>query len=140
MTQQQAYQQFIETCSIEFEKVNIPWDNELREWHKWALHAMKFASPQTTQFPQERWGDLFETPQKGLNCNVFSVLSNNIQTRTQDEMELDEQTYITVLQMNAKAVQKWHKISDPISKSVNDRLRIMNAVDNKVSRGLKIIN
>jgi hypothetical protein len=99
-------------------KVQLSWNNDLKEWHPIALKALNFASASALQVPQSKYRSLLETDTHGVNANIVAVLANNVETRTPQEMGYTPQEWANVLELNQKVADHWEALCAPIREQV----------------------
>lgn len=127
------YQQRFEQ---ELDKITISWNQTLKEWYPWAIHALKFASIPKLNIHPLKFPELSKKDDKnGLPMNVVSRLCNNLEERTPDEMGVDIEQWADILKLNVEVGTTWNGFADPVKKRLNKEFEIMSAK----AEGMKII-
>jgi hypothetical protein len=122
----QQQQEFAAKFNERMKRVTMSWDNELREWHKIALHALNFSNVRVMQIPQHLFIDLFKEEKQGLNMNVVQVLCNNMEDRSASEMGYTAREWADILVMNQRIATRWQELSAPEQKALYKEYEIMN--------------
>lgn len=122
----QQQKEFAEKFNERMKRVTISWDNELREWHEIALHALNFSNVRVMQIPQHLFIDLFKEAPQGLNMNVVQVLCNNMEDRSAYEMGYTARQWADILVMNQRIATRWQELSAPEQKALYKEYEIMN--------------
>ena len=124
LTKQQQ-QQFAQKLNDALERVTMSWDKDLRRWHSIALSSLNFASALSLNIPQNKFIDLFNQENQGLNMNVVMALCNNIEGRTPQEMEVTPKDWAETLLLNHSIAQRWQQMVTPIQNKVAKEFEIM---------------
>lgn len=93
------------------------------EWKLAAMNALLFASPLTLGISVPE----FETLVKALDASQinllqFSILSNNLESRTANDLRMPLIQYLKSMLCAFNAQQKWKEITDPMRQQVVDEL------------------
>jgi hypothetical protein len=121
----QEQQYLAQQMNKELERMTMSWDNELREWHPYALQALSFSSAIELQVPQHRYGELLKTDDHGVNMNVVMVLCNNMEGKTPAQMGYTLEEWAVILQKNAAVAQRWVEFQKPVQRKVEKEFEIM---------------
>ena len=104
--------------NAKLDKVTLPWNNDLKEWHPIALKALRFASAAALEVPQNKYRTLTETNTHGIGANIVSVLANNLETRTPEQMGYSVEEWADVLELNQRIADHWESLCAPIRAEV----------------------
>lgn len=119
-------QQFLaQQMNKELSKMTMSWDNDLKQWHVYAIQALYHASAADLQVPQARYGEILKTDTHGVNMNVVMVLANNLENRTPAELGYSLDHWATIMELNTKISQRWMELQAPIQKKIEKEFEIM---------------
>jgi hypothetical protein len=122
----QKEKQFLaQRMNDELNRMIMSWDNDLKQWHTYAMQALCYSSAAELQVPQARYGELLKTDNHGVNMNVVMVLCNNLENRTPAELGYSVHYWAKVLQLNANVATRWQDLQAPVQKKVEKEFDIM---------------
>lgn len=118
--------EFSRLFNNEMERITMSWDNQLKEWHKYAIKALSFANCKIIQLPQQNFRDLIKTESTGLNMNVVAHLCNNLEERSAHEMGCSVEQWGDILYLNYLVSERWQELADPTRKKLLKQFQIIN--------------
>lgn len=121
----QQQQAFAERMSIELDRMTMSWDNELRDWHVVAIRALRYASLVSLNISLEDYQNLLKEDLHGISMKSVSILVNNLDARTPDEMDYRLKDWATVLMLNQNIAKAWNATIQPVQSKVIKEIEIM---------------
>lgn len=110
----QQQQMASQEINAALEKMQLSWNNELKQWHPLALKALNFASAASMNIPQPKWRELFKTDTHGLNANLVALLCNNLEARTPTQMGVEAEDWADVMDLNQEIANSWEALCAPV--------------------------
>lgn len=111
--------------SAEMDLVTIPWDEEMRTWHKKAMELLPRASVASLGVHSSQYRRLLQSSTEGLNMNIIAALANNIERRSPFELGISPEQYADLLELNNRVAARWTTFFEPIAKKVDARIELM---------------
>lgn len=107
--------------------------NPTEEWREQAQEALRFASPMSLGINAEDFEDLVKTVTSQLNCYQFALLSNNLESRSANDLEYNDlNKYAKFMKLAGSYQIKWveqtNSMRDEILKTLEPTKPIMSAV------------
>lgn len=102
----------------ELKKITLSWCEDLKEWHRIAIEALRFASCESLNISPSLYKEILKTQQHGVNAVIVSILCNNIERRTPAEMNVSVEEFINIIELNQKIAAQWEDICNPIRQKV----------------------
>lgn len=118
-------QQISQKINDQLNKVTMSWNNNLKAWYPFAMEALKYASALELRVPQEKYAELFERTDHGLNMNIVAILSNNLEARKPVEMDMTPEEWCEILKLNSEVAKDWEGLCAPIRQKAVKEFEIM---------------
>lgn len=117
-------QQFDGKFQEALKKEFFPKEDLTEVWLTSAEMALLYTSPLALGIPASDFRELYTALEKReITLLQFSILSNNLEIRTQNELGIRGEGYLMMMEQAYEMAMKWRAITDPMRKEVADAIR-----------------
>lgn len=121
--------------AIEIEQCRI---NASERWWMMVKGALKFASPLGMGCTASVMRSLFNASQGNVTMYEFALLSNNLETRSMNDLDLHFDTYFELMEEVQMLSEQWNKMANEIkaviAEDIQKEIAVLNPLPNGVVR------
>lgn len=126
MQKQAAYKErFQYEMGIEMNETYIMFDDEMREWYRYAMLCLSYSGPLDMNIQQEGYLRLREIHEDGVSVINIAYLINNIEKQNPVKLGMTQDEFNKMIEININMAKAWKIAEAPIQERVNRKLNIL---------------
>lgn len=115
-------QKFQEARQMAMQTQPMPTDKITNRWFNKAIKALYFASPIGLGLTPTEFQKFTEIGRQDLTLMQFAILSNNLESKSANDLQMDLQEYCKLLKDGEAAVKQWEASMVIVEENIKQRL------------------